>query len=99
MQAGLQRERVECSAPVSFIHHTGDGAVHLLVKPTKNGWAALHWSSQGAGAWTFKTLAEANENVLRLFQETYQGHRCSAGCGPVDTIDRHKCDDLWGILD
>jgi hypothetical protein len=98
MQAFLQPERTECQAPVSFIHHTGDGPVHLLARPSKTGWEALHWSSRGAGAWTFKTLAEANDSLLRLFRELYGGHCCSPECGPVDTLDRHKCDDLWGMI-
>jgi hypothetical protein len=98
MQAGLQPERIECSAPVSFIHQTGDGPVHLLVKPSKPGWTALHWSNRGAGAWTFKTLAEANDSVLRLFQEMYDGHRCSPACRTVDTLDSHKSDDVWGMI-
>ena len=98
MQAAVQPTSIESIVPVSFVHQTGDGPVHLLVIPSKAGWEALHWSSRGAGAWTFKTLAEANSNLLCLFQEMYGGHRCSAECGPVYTLDRHKSNDLWGMI-
>ena len=84
--------------PISFIHQTTDGPVHLLVKPSKNGWDSLHWNSKGAAAWTFSSMVEANDNVLRYFQDIYNEHRCSAQCGPVATIDPHKSGDVWGII-
>jgi hypothetical protein len=84
--------------PLNFIHDTGDGPVHLLVKPSNNGWQALHWGHKAGGAWTFSSLAEANEHTLRWFVELYYGHRCSSGCGPVNTIERHKSDDPWGLI-
>ena len=84
--------------PISFIHQTGDGPVHLLVKPSKKGWDSLHWNSKGAAAWTFPTMLEANDYVLRYFKDIYAGHRCSAQCGPVATIDRHKSGDVWGLI-
>jgi len=92
------RNHIESGGPVSFIHETGDGPVHLLVKASRAGWDSLHWNSKVAGSWTFKTLAEANENVLQCFQRVYLGHRCSNSCRPVETIDTHKSDDLWGIV-
>ena len=85
-------------APVSFIHQTRDGPVHLLVKASRAGWDSLHWGKRLAGAWTFPTMTEANEYVLRRFRELYFGHRCTAACGPVDTISRHKSSDLWGMI-
>ena len=84
--------------PVSFIHQTGDGPVHLLVRASRVGWDSLHWGKRLAGTWTFPTMGEANEYVLRRFQELYYGHRCSASCGPVDALSSHKSDDLWGII-
>ena len=84
--------------PVSFIHQTGDGPVHLLVRASRVGWDSLHWGKRLAGSWTFPTMVEANEYVLRRFQELYLGHRCSPSCGPVDVISSHKSDDLWGII-
>ena len=84
--------------PISFIHQTGDGPVHLLVKPSKKGWDSLHWNSKGAAAWTFPTMLEANDYVLRYFKDIYAGHRCSAQCGLVATIDRHKSGDVWGLI-
>jgi hypothetical protein len=84
--------------PVSFIHQTGDGPVHLLVRASRVGWDSLHWGRRLAGTWTFPTMAEANEYVLRRFQDLYYGHRCNAACRPVDAISSHKSDDLWGII-
>jgi hypothetical protein len=84
--------------PLSFIHDTVDGPVHLLVKPSNNGWQALHWGHKAGGAWTFSSVAEANEHALHWFDELYHGHRCSSACGPVDTIARHKSDDPWGMI-
>lgn len=98
MQPCAAQQTIVCAEPVSFIHHTGDGPVHLLVRPSKAGWRAFHWGRQEAGTWTFNTLREANEHVLRFFEKLYFGHRCSAACGPVDAIDVHKSDDLWGMI-
>src|ERR1700675_647747 len=81
--------RITTNRPVSFIHQTGDGTVHLLVRASHVGWDSLHWG---------KRLAEANEYVLRRFQELYYGHRCTAGCGPVDAMSSHKSEDLWGMI-
>lgn len=90
--------KIDVVQPVSFIHQTGDGLVHLLVKASHAGWDSLHWSKRQAGAWTFRTMTEANEYVLRRFREQYHGHRCTAACGPVDAISLHKSDDLWGMI-
>jgi len=85
-------------APVSFIHQTREGQVHLLVRASRAGWDSLHWGKRLAGAWTFPTMAEANEYVLRRFRELYYGHRCTPACGPVDAISLHKSSDLWGMI-
>lgn len=87
-----------CAEPLSFIHHTEDGPVHLLVRPSKAGWRALHRGRNEAGTWTFSTLPEANEHLLCFFEKLYLGHRCSPACGPVNAIDVHKSDDLWGMI-
>jgi hypothetical protein len=50
--------------PISFIHQTSDGPVHLLVKNSKLGWDSFHWERNLGGAWTFNTLGEANQYVL-----------------------------------
>ena len=84
--------------PISFIHHTRDGLVHLLVRASKSGWVALYWGSRVAGAWPSATLAEANENVLRCFRNIYFGHQCSEACQPADSLAVHKSNDLWGIM-
>jgi hypothetical protein len=96
MQA--QTAMVVASEPISFIHETRDGLVHLLVKPSKSGWVALYWGSRVAGAWPSATLAQANENVLRCFQNIYFGHKCSEACRPAGSIAAHKSDDLWGMV-
>src|ERR1700694_2119932 len=41
------------SGPISFIHQTRDGPVHLLVKASARGWESLHWGYRVAGTWTF----------------------------------------------
>lgn len=99
----MQRDSIDdrrqaLTEPLSVIHDTGDGPVHLLVKPSNNGWQALHWGHKVGGAWTFSTVAEANEHALHWFDELYYGHRCSSACGRVDTIARHKSDDPWGMI-
>jgi len=58
----------------------------------------LHWNGKDAAAWTFPSMVEANDNVLRYFQDIYNEHRCSAQCGPVATIDPHKSGDVWGMI-
>jgi hypothetical protein len=96
MQA--QTAMVVAREPISFIHETRDGLVHLLVKPSKSGWVALYWGSRVAGAWPCATLAQANENVLRCFRNIYFGHKCAEACRPADTLAEHKSDDLWGMV-
>lgn len=96
MQA--QTAMVIAREPISFIHETRDGRVHLLVKPAQSGWIALYWGSRVAGAWPCATLAQANENVLRCFRNIYVSHKCSEACRPADTVAAHESDDLWGML-
>jgi hypothetical protein len=86
------------TAPISFIHQTKHGPVHLLVKAAKSGWVALYWGSAVAGTWPSATLAEANEAVLRCFRNLFFGHQCSDACGPVDGIAAHKSNDPWGMI-
>jgi hypothetical protein len=89
---------IRASGPVSYVHQTGDGPVHLLVKASKTGWEALYWGNKVAGAWTYTTMAEANENVLRCFEKLYLGHECSSACRRVDSLDVHRSADVWGII-
>jgi len=84
--------------PISYIHQTGDGPVHLLVRASRRGWDSLHWGRRHAAAWTFETMAEANRFVLHRFRKLYYGHRCSTECGPAPTIAVHQYDDPWGML-
>ena len=98
MQPSAAQQAMACAEPISFIHDTGDGSVHLLVRPSKAGWRAFHWGPKEAGTWTFSTLQEANQHLLRFFGKLYFGHQCSAACGRVNAIDTHKSDDLWGMI-
>jgi hypothetical protein len=98
MQPCTAQPTIGCAEPISLIHYTEDGAVHLLVRPSKAGWRAFHWGRKEAGTWTFNTLQEANGHLLRFFEKLYSGHRCAPACGPVDAIDAHKSDDLWGMI-
>ena len=98
MRTSTAQQPVVCAEPLSFIHHTNDGPIHLLVRPSKTGWRAFHWGRNEAGTWTFSTLQEANEHLLCFFEKLYPGHRCSAACGAVRAIDVHKSDDLWGMI-
>ncbi|HXI43083.1 MAG TPA: hypothetical protein VNH18_35655 [Bryobacteraceae bacterium] len=98
MQPCAAQQAIFCTEPISIIHDTDEGPVHLFVLPSKAGWRAFHWSPREAGTWTFSTLQEANEHLLRFFGNLYSGHRCSLACGPVDGIDAHKSDDLWGMI-
>lgn len=98
MQPQAAGQAIACTQPISVIHYTGDGAVHLLVRPSKAGWQALHWGPNEAGTWTFNTLDEANWHLVRFFEKLYSRHCCSSACGPVDAIDAHKSDDLWGMI-
>ncbi|MBZ5591520.1 MAG: hypothetical protein LAP39_04745 [Acidobacteriia bacterium] len=94
----VQTVSILASAPISFIHQTKDGPVHLLVKAANSGWLALYWGSRVAGTWPCATLAQANENVLRCFRNIYFAHQCSNACGPVDALAAHKSDDVWGMI-
>jgi len=98
MKSCAAQQKIACAEPISFIHHTGDGPVHLVVRPSKGGWRAFHWGRHEAGTWTFNTLQEANAHLLQFFEQLYLEHRCSAACGPVGAIDAHRADDLWGMI-
>jgi len=98
MESSAVQTQIDLRKPVSFIHQTSDGPVHLVVRASKAGWMALFWDRKEAEAWTFRTMAEANQSVLLHFREVYLAHRCSAGCGPVDVVALHKSDDVWGMI-
>lgn len=98
MSTFAARVTANCAKPVSFIHQTVDGPVHLVVRASKSGWQAFFWGTNQAEASTFRTMAEANQSVLRHFDEIYMAHRCTAECGPVEAIALHKPDDPWGLI-
>ena len=71
--------------PVSLVHQTEDGPVHLWASPDKeSGWKARIWGQQLAGAHRFQTLVEANRHLLDSFARMFPDHRCSAGCEQLD---------------
>jgi len=71
--------------PVSRVHLTEDGPVHLWASPDKDGgWKARIWGRQLAGARRFQTLAEANRHLLDSFARMFPGHLCSGGCEQLD---------------
>lgn len=98
MEPRANRKSVELDRPISYIHQTADGPVHLLVRASRMGWDSIHWGRKLAGAWTFPTMVEANRYVLHRFRRLYYGHRCSGACGPVDSLVPHKYDDPWGLI-
>ncbi|HKW98134.1 MAG TPA: hypothetical protein VJN43_10395 [Bryobacteraceae bacterium] len=98
MEPRIARETFTPAGPISFIHLTEDGPVHLLVKESKSGWVSIHWSRHLAGSWTFKTMDEANAHVLQRFEYLYPGHRCSQDCRPASAAVLHESDDLWGMI-
>jgi hypothetical protein len=98
MQTSAAVSKIAIAHPVSYIHETVDGPVHLLVRASCAGWDALHWGRRLAGAWTFRTMMEANDYVLCRFQDLYHRHRCGAACGPVAALASHKSEDFWGMI-
>jgi hypothetical protein len=73
--------------PVSFIHDTEDGPIHLLVSSDKKGaWIARHWGHQLAGIRLYKTLAAANRGVRQTFRELFPEHVCTRRCGRADQV-------------
>lgn len=71
--------------PVSVVHQTEDGPVHLWASPGQDGrWRARIWGQQLAGTHQFQTLAEANRHLLESFLQMFPDHVCSSGCVPLD---------------
>jgi anti-sigma factor RsiW len=72
------------SRPLSFIHHTEQGPVRLVVKPGASG----DWVAMVAGA-TVELLGRhndvwtANDQAIRAFEEMFPEHRCTCRCGPA----------------
>jgi hypothetical protein len=78
-------EITRAESPVSLVHQTEDGSVHLWASPDKHGdWKARIWGQQLAGARRFPTLAEANQHLLDAFAQMFPGHICSGACERLD---------------
>ena len=78
-------ESVRAEIPVSFVHQTEDGPVHLWASPDEaGGWKARMWGHQLAGARRFPDVAEANRHLRESFARMFPGHRCSGGCGYLE---------------
>jgi hypothetical protein len=72
-------EDIRAALPVSLVHQTEDGPVHLSTSPDKEGgWKARIWGRQLAGARRFQTLAEANRHLLDSFARMFPHHLCEA---------------------
>lgn len=73
--------------PMSFIHDTEDGLIHLwAAKANAGGWNARFWGGQLAGGAHFKTLEEALNHLSRRFAEMFPEHVCSIGCGASGAV-------------
>ncbi len=73
--------RALLAGPISAVHATKDGPIHLQVTRTARGtWLARHWGRELDGGWEFDTVEEANEWNLRSFAEMYPEHRCTGRC-------------------
>lgn len=71
--------------PVSVVHQTEDGPVHLWASPGPEGnWKARIWGQQLGGTQQFRTLAEANRHLIESFSQMFPDHVCSSGCVPLD---------------
>jgi hypothetical protein len=78
-------EDVRAGLPVSRVHQTEDGPVHLWASPDpEGGWKARIWGRELAGARRFETLAEANRHLLDSFGQMFGEHLCSEGCEHLD---------------
>jgi hypothetical protein len=89
-------ESVKAGLPVSFVHQTGDGPVHLWAVPDQEGgWRARIWGRQLAGARRFATMAEANQYLRESFAQMFHGHQCGGGCRYLeDTAHEHAADKM-----
>jgi len=84
-------EDVRAALPVSLVHGTEDGPVHLWASPDKEGrWKARIWGRQLAGARRFQTLTEANRHLLDSFARMFPDHLCSGGCEPLDDAAQER---------
>jgi len=71
--------------PVSVVHQTEDGPVHLWASPNKEGdWRARIWGRQLAGARRFATMGETNRHLLDSFARMFPEHVCTTACMELD---------------
>ena len=77
--------------PVSFIHDTEDGQVHLWASSDdEGGWNARFWGRELAGARHFDTVAKANAYLRDSFTEMFPEHRCTEQCGTATEIAQRR---------
>jgi len=77
--------------PISVVHQTEDGPVHLWSLPGQEGcWKARIWGRQLAGTEQFGSLAEANRHLIESFAEMFSEHVCSSGCMPLDAVAQER---------
>ena len=77
--------------PVSLVHDTEDGMVHLLVVPDKDGgWRGTIFGKELACARRFDALGEANSYVAGSFWQMFPEHRCCPTCGPASEASQRR---------
>jgi len=68
-------------APLSFVHDTADGFIHLKVERRGRKWVARHWGEHLEGMRECASIREANAYSVASFQEMFPEHRCTDRCG------------------
>jgi hypothetical protein len=85
--------------PISLIHDTEDGMVHLWASEAKEGgWNARFWGEALAGAAHFGTVEEANAHLARCFAEMFPAHVCTEACGTPGAVAARNAADARGLF-
>jgi hypothetical protein len=66
--------------PLSFVHDTADGFIYSKVERRGRKWVGRHWGDQLHGMRECATVRQANEYVVRSFNEMFPEHRCTDRC-------------------
>ena len=77
--------------PLSLIHDTEDGPIHLWTLPDKDGaWEACFWGIELAGTRRFRTMAQANSYLLGSFARMFPTHSCTDRCRTGAEVAQRK---------
>jgi hypothetical protein len=72
--------------PVSVVHATTSGIVHLLVTYSKDGgWNARMWGADLTILRRFSALNDANRFLMKNFARHYPKHQCTPQCAALYT--------------